>query len=80
MARTLSNVGLVLSPHGLLVIHPPAFMAEAELRRLFPRLAALTPGQRVHVSSPHCTVDKDADEGTDLFIIEACGACPTAVT
>jgi hypothetical protein len=76
MARNLTNAGLILSPHGLVVIHPRTLIAEADLPGLLPHLATMERAQRLHVASPHCTVVKDRDEGADLFMIEACHACP----
>jgi hypothetical protein len=68
MARTLTNAGLVLSAYGVLVIHPRTLIAEAELPELLPHLATMACDQRLHVASPHCA---------DLFMIEACTACPS---
>ena len=76
MARNLTNAGLILSPHGLVVIHPHTLIAEAEYPQLFSHLPALTRGLPVHLTSPHCTAVKDHDEGSDLFMIEACTECP----
>jgi hypothetical protein len=61
----------------LLVIRPKTLIAEADLPQLCHRPAARECGQQVHITRPHCTIKKDHDEGTNLFVvIEACGVCP----
>jgi hypothetical protein len=64
----------------LLVIHPRTLIDETDYSQLFRHLPALTRGQPAHLTSPHCTVLKDHDEGSDLFMIEACTACPVLRT
>jgi len=80
MVRKLTNAGVVLSAYGLLVIYPRTLIAEADLPGLLPYLATMERAQRLHVASPHCSVVKDHDEGSDLFMIDACTACPVLRT
>ena len=58
MTGKLTNAGLILSPQGLVVIHPHMLITEAEYPRVFTHLAALTREKLVHLTSPHFTVVK----------------------
>jgi hypothetical protein len=77
MAQKRTNSEVWLCPYGLLVINPQSRLGEADLPRLMPSLASMIRGQRAHIPHPHCMVAKDHDEGSDLFMIEACVACPS---